>query len=195
MSHVTVSAPRLLGLSGSLRRQSYSTAILHGLRHAISDRAEIVLHPLDTIPPYNQDLDTAAPPEPVAALREAVRTAHGLIIATPEYNHGLPGMLKNALDWMSRPYGRSTMTGKFAFTITSSPGAIGGARAHVQLNETLNSIAVRVVLRPQAVITFVGDKIADDRITNAATLAFLIEGVGDLLRDIAAPNAADHEAA
>ncbi len=71
------------------------------------------------------------------------------------------------------------MTGKFAFTITSSPDAAGGARAHAQLNETLNSIAVRVVLRPQAVVVFLGDKIADDRITDAAAPALLVEGVGD----------------
>ena len=195
MSDVAHPIPRLLGLSGSLRRQSWSTAILRGLAHAIGERAALVLHPLDTIPMYNQDLDTAEPPEPVTALRRAIGAADGLVIAAPEYNHGLPGMLKNALDWASRPYGRSTMTGKVAFTITSSPGAIGGARAHAQLNETLNSIAVRVVLRPQAVVTFVGDKVAGDRITDAATLAFLTEGVGDLLRDIAVSNAADREAA
>ncbi len=190
-----MSPPRLLGLSGSLRRQSYSTAILRGLGHALADKAELVLHPLDAIPIYDQDLDTAEPPAPVAALREAIAAADGLVIASPEYNHGLPGMLKNALDWASRPYGRSTMTGKTAYTITSSPGGVGGARAHAQLNETLSSIAVRVVLRPQAVIPFVQNKLAEDRITDAPTLAFLMDGLADLLRDIAAPTSADREAA
>ncbi len=190
-----MSTPRLLGLSGSLRRQSYSTAILRALGHSLTGRAELIVHPLSTIPIYDQDLDTAEPPAPVAALREAIRVADGLVIATPEYNHGLPGMLKNALDWTSRPYGRSTMTGKTAYTITSSLGGVGGARAHAQLNETLASIAVRVVLRPQTVISFVQDKVADDRIIDAPTLAFLLDGVGDLLRDIAVLNIADREAA
>ena len=190
-----MSRPRLLGLSGSLRRQSYSTAILRGLGHALGGQAELSLYPLDLVPLYDQDLDTAEPPAAVAALREAIGLADGLIIATPEYNHGLPGMLKNALDWASRPYGRSTMTGKTAYTITSSPGGVGGARAHAQLNETLNSIGVRVVLRPQAVIPFVQDKVADDRIVDAPTLAFLLDGTGDLLRDIAVPTVADREAA
>lgn len=98
MGHANVPTTRLLGLSGGLRRQSYSTATLRAPGHAIGDRVEIVLHPLDTIPPHNQDLDTAELPEPVAALRHAMRKTRSLIIVTPEYDHGLPGMLKNALD-------------------------------------------------------------------------------------------------
>ena len=190
-----MSKPTILALSGSLRRASYSTGLLRALAIAAAEQAEVILHPLGAVPLYDQDLDTADAPPAVAALRAAIAAADGLIIATPEYNHGIPGMLKNALDWASRPYGRSTLTGKVAFTITSSPGGVGGARAHAQLNETLASIAVRVVLRPQAVIPFVSEKLDGDRITHEPTLGFLLEGVADLLRDVATPNAADREAA
>ena len=186
--------PILLALSGSLRQQSHSTAVLRGLRDAAAAKADIRLHPLGGVPLYNQDLDTQSPPDEVAALRKAVADADGLIIATPEYNHGIPGVLKNALDWASRPYGRSTMTGKAALTISSSPGSVGGARAHAQLNETLTSIAARIVLRPQAVIANVHQKVADGRLTDRETLDFLLAGVDDLLRDAARPGSADHEA-
>lgn len=186
--------PILLALSGSLRQQAYSTAVLHGLRDAAAGQAEIRLHPLNGVPLYNQDLDTPSPPDEVAALRQAVADADELIISTPEYNHGIPGVLKNALDWASRPYGRSTMTGKAVLAISSSPGAVGGARAHAQLNETLASIAARIVLRPQAVIANVHQKLADGRLTDRETLDFLLAGVGDLLRDAARPGSADREA-
>lgn len=187
--------PLLLAFSGSLRRQSYTTAVLSSLGEAAADRAEVRIHPLSDIPLYNQDLDTASPPQSVALLRQAVAQADGLLIATPEYNHGMSGVMKNALDWLSRPYGRSTLTGKTALTITSSPGGVGGARAHAQLNETLASIAVRIVLRPQAVIPHVHEKLTDGRVHDEATLKFLLAGIDDLLRDIASPAASDREAA
>lgn len=190
-----MSLPKLLAISGSLRGQSFSTTILTTLADALAGKAEVRVFTLHDVPFYNQDLDTAEPLASVAELRRLIGEADGLIIATPEFNHGIPGVLKNALDWASRPYGRSTLTGKTAFTITSSPGAVGGARAHAQLNETLSSIAVRTVLRPQAVIAGVHEKIADGRFTDQKSLDFLLAGVDDLLRDIARPAAADREAA
>ena len=120
----------------------------------------------------------------------AIAQADGLVIASPEYNHGMPGVLKNLLDWASRPTGQSTLTGKPVLIFTASPGAVGGARAHAQLNETLASIGARTVLRPQAVIPFVRDKIVDGRLTDPLTLDFLFGAVDDLLREIARPGSA-----
>ena len=185
--------PVLLAISGSLRRESYSTAILMALAEAVSDRAEMRLHPLRDVPFYDQDLDTHTPPPAVSQLRQAIGGAHGIVVASPEYNHGLPGVLKNALDWASRPYGRSTLTGKPVLTITSSPAFTGGARAHAQLNETLASIAAPVVLRPQAVIGAVHEKIVDGRFQDAASLDFLVAGVADLLRHVGDRVAAERE--
>ena len=96
--------PILLALSGSLRQQSYSTAVLHGLRDAAAAQAEIRLHPLDGVPLYDQDLDLPSPPGKVAALRQAIADTGGLIISTSEYDHGIPGVRRDALDWASRRF-------------------------------------------------------------------------------------------
>ena len=190
-----MSQPRLLALSGSLRQHSHNTALLRALAAAIEGKADLTLHPLGSVPLYDQDADAGGPPGAVAALRAAIATADGLVIASPEYNHGMSGVLKNALDWASRPFGQSTLTGKPVLTMTASPGGVGGARAHAQLNETLNSIGARVLLRPQAVIPAVHEKLDGNRIIHEPTLGFLLEGLDDLLRDIASAKAFTREAA
>jgi chromate reductase len=176
--------PRLLALSGSLRRQSYNTAILAALAEVVAAQANLELFPLNDVPLYDQDADTETPPAVIARLRVAVASANGIVIASPEYNAGMSGVLKNALDWISRPYGKSGLTGKPVLTITSSPATTGGARAQAQLNETLTAIAAQIVLRPQAVIGSVHTKMTEGRFTDADSLKFLKEGVADLLRDI-----------
>src|ERR1700724_1178135 len=99
----------LLGLSGSLRRASNSTAVLRGLQDALAPRAALNIFPLHGMPLYNEDDDGEHAPESVRALRSAVATSDGGIMSSPEGNTGMSGVLKNALDWASRPYGRSTL--------------------------------------------------------------------------------------
>src|ERR1700733_7350576 len=176
--------PRLLGIAGSLRKASYSRAILVAVAAMVDSKAVLAIFPLNDIPVYNQDADTVTPPASVAALRSEIGAADGIIIASPEYNAGMSGVMKNALDWASRPYGKSVLTGKPVLTLTSSPASTGGARAQAQLNETLTAIAARLVLRPQAVIGSVHTKMTADRFTDAKSLQFLKDGVADLLRDI-----------
>ena len=175
--------PRLLGVSGSLRRDSYTTAILRTLREELAPAVELMLHPLDQMPLYNQDLDTQAPPEGVGRLRAAINDSDGLVIVTPEFNYGMPGVLKNALDWASRPYGASALIGKPVLTMPASPASTGGVRAQAQLNETLLATQSRLVLRPQTVIGSVHEKIADGRLVDPASLQFALQAVGDLLRE------------
>jgi chromate reductase len=177
--------PRLLGISGSLRKASTNTAILKALADAVADKATMVIFPLDHLPLYNQDIDVEPPLPAVEALRVAIDGADGLVITSPEYNYGISGVLKNALDWASRPYGKAKLTGKPVLTITASPASTGGVRAQGQLNETLTAIAALVVLRPQAVIGGVFQKMQDGKFTDPTSLAFLSAGVDDLLRDIA----------
>jgi chromate reductase len=178
------SKPRLLGISGSLRRASFNTAVLASLVEVVSDRATLEIFPLNDVPLYDQDNDRDVPPPAVAVLGQAIARADGIVISSPEYNFGISGVLKNALDWASRPRGRSKFTGKPVLTMTVSTAFTGGARAQAQLNETLTAIAARVVLRPQIVIASVHDKIKEGRLADEATLGFLIAGVEDLLRDI-----------
>jgi chromate reductase len=182
---MTASKPRLLGISGSLRQGSNNTAILKTLADAIADRAELVVFPLNLVPLYDGDIDTDPAPEAVAALRKAIADADGIIIGTPEYNYGIPGVLKNALDWASRPYGNAALTAKPVLTFSSSPAFTGGARAQAQLNETLTAIAAQLVLRPQTVIAAAHEKVRDGRLVDETTVGYLKAGVDDLLRNVA----------
>jgi chromate reductase, NAD(P)H dehydrogenase (quinone) len=175
----------LAAISGSLRKGSFNTAILRAMKAQIDGPdVRMEIFPLNALPLYDQDLETGAPPAAVQALRAAVRQAHGVVIASPEYNHGVSGVLKNALDWLSRPQGQAVLTGKPVLTLTSSPGITGGVRAQAQLNATLNSIAARAVLRPQLIVPSAHQKIRDGQLTDTATLEHLARGLADLLRDI-----------
>jgi len=175
---------RVLGLSGSLRRASNSTAVLRGLQDALAPRVALKILPLHATPLYNEDDDGEHAPESVCALRSAIETSHGIILISPEYNHGMSGVLKNALDWSSRPYGRSALGGKPVLTMTASPAFTGGVRAQQQMNETLVSIPARLVHRPQIVIGGVHEKVRDGRLVDEAALRFALPGVDDLLDEI-----------
>ena len=176
----------LLCLSGSLRRGSYSTAVLRGLQDTLALRAALSIFPLHDMPLYNEDDDAERAPESVRALRSAIETSDGVIMVSPEYNHGMSGVLKNAIDWASRPYGRSVLRRMPVLTMTVSPAFTGGVRAQQQLNETLASIPAHLVLRPQIVIGGVHEKVRDGRLVDEAALRFALEGVDDLLQEIRA---------
>src|SRR5258708_20399565 len=103
---------RLLGLSGSLRRCSYSTAMLRGFRDSLAPRAALEIFPLHGLPLYNEDDDAEHAPEPVRALRSAIEASDGVTIISPEYNHGMSGGLKNALHWASLPHGLAVLGNK-----------------------------------------------------------------------------------
>src|SRR6266481_1032958 len=177
---------RLLGLSGSLRRASNSTAVLRGLQDALAPKARLDVFSLHGLPLYNEDDDGEHAPESVRALRSATETSDGVIVVSPEYNHGMSGVLKNSLDWASRPYGRSVLSGKPVLTMTASPAFTGGVRAQQQMNETLASIPARLVFRPQIVIGGVHEKVRDGRLIDEAALSFALAGVDDLIEEIRA---------
>ena len=141
------------------------------------------------IPLYNEDDDGEHAPESVRALRSAIATSDGVIMISPEYNHGMSGVLKNALDWASRPYGRSALVRKPVLTMTASPAFTGGVRAQQQMNETLVAIPARPVLRPQIVIGGVHEKVRDGRLVDEAELGFALAGVDDLFEEIRAARA------
>src|SRR5260370_5837423 len=140
----------LLGLSGSLRRASNSTAVLRGRQAALGRRAALDIFLLHAIPLYNEDDDVEHAPESVRALRAAINASDGVIMISPEYNHGMSGVLKNALDWASRPYGLSVLKSKPVLTMTASPAFTGGVRAQQPKNEPLASIPARPVFFAQA---------------------------------------------
>lgn len=185
MSQPLSSGIRLIGLSGSLRCQSHSTAVLRTLAEHTKPGIALQLFPLNALPLYNQDDDTGDGPAAVAALRQAIAAADGVVIVSPEYNYGMPGVLKNALDWASRPYGKSVLIGKPAVVMTVSPAFTGGVRAQAQILETLSACLMRPVARPQVVIGTSNEKVKDDRLTDAPSLDFALAAIDDLAKDIA----------
>lgn len=137
---------RVLGITGSLRRDSYNRALLREAAERLPAGAELVeFDRLGEIPPYDGDIEAAGTPQPVAALRRAMREADAVLVATPEYNHSIPGVLKNALDWASRPAGQSALTGKPAAVIGASTGMFGAVWAQAETRKVLGALGGRVV--------------------------------------------------
>jgi chromate reductase len=139
---------RVLGIAGSLRRGSYNHALLREAAERLPAGAELVeFDRLGEIPPYDADVEAEGIPEPVEALRRAMRDADAVIVATPEYNHSIPGVLKNALDWASRPAGQSALTGKPAAVVGASTGMFGAVWAQAETRKVLGALGGRVVER------------------------------------------------
>lgn len=181
---------RLAAISGSLRQASSNTAVLRTLQESMPVGVEMTLLPLDSIPMYNQDLDGPNPPDAVRAFKEAITACDGLVICSPEYNFGMSGVLKNALDWASRPAFASPLKGKPVLLMTASPAFTGGTRALSQLRETFAGTLSRVIARPPIVIAGVYAKLENGRLTDEANLKFALEGVTDLVAEIAMLRAA-----
>jgi chromate reductase, NAD(P)H dehydrogenase (quinone) len=136
---------RVLAISGSLRNASNNTALLRALREEAPEGVEIELWDgLKAIPPYDQDDDGVPAPDPVEALRSLVREVDAVFFATPEYNSSVPGALKNALDWASRPLATNSFRNKPVAVISSSAGAFGGVWAAAELRKVLAAMGARV---------------------------------------------------
>ncbi|WP_247255601.1 NADPH-dependent FMN reductase [Pseudomonas moorei] len=181
---MSTSTFRLIGISGSLRSASNNTVILETLASRLSHQIEMSLFPLNDIPLYNSDLETAALPSSVEALKEAISLADGLILCSPEYNYGTSGVLKNALDWASRPGFNSPLKNKPVLIMTSSPGLLGGVRAQSQLRETLSATLSKVVCCPQIVIPNVNQKMQSGRFIDEPTIEFMLAAINELKREI-----------
>jgi chromate reductase len=137
---------KVLGISGSLRSESLNSALLRAAAERMAAGAELVVFDrLADVPPYDEDVDTDPAPEAVRALRDAVRGADAVLVATPEYNHSIPGQLKNALDWVSRPAGRSALNGKPAAVVGASTGMFGAVWAQAEVRKVLGAMGGRVL--------------------------------------------------
>jgi chromate reductase, NAD(P)H dehydrogenase (quinone) len=171
--HETLVPVNLVGLPGSLRKASFSRATLIGLHDNLPEKVGLEICDLQ-LPLYNEDDDRSDAPAQVRRFRDAIASSDGVVIVTPEYNHGVPGVLKNALDWASRPFGKSVLTNKPVLGISVSPAFTGGVRAHAQLNETLLSIPAHVMGGPQVVIGSIREKIKDGVLVDQASLSFAL---------------------
>ena len=175
---------RILAISGSLRKASFSTAILKALNHEEFPNITIAVRTLEGIPLYNEDLDTKPALSAIAQIRAEVLESDGVVIATPEYNHGIPGVLKNVLDWTSRPAFASCFRGKPVLIMTSAPGGTGGVRAQYQLRETLVSMLAHLVPGREILLAGVEKRVCDGRFTDPGTLRVLTMGTEALREEI-----------
>ena len=175
----------VVGFAGSLRRGSYNRALLRAATELAPPILHIVIHELDGIPLYNGDIEAAGAPPSVVQLRDTVRQADGLLIATPEYNHGVPGVLKNTIDWLSRPPRKSALNGKVAAVMGATPGTLGTARAQSQLRQAFVFTNTYALLQPEVLVSRAHERFdADGRLvdqTTRETLAALVHGFTDLI--------------
>ena len=159
----------ILGISGSLRKQSLNTAALRACGELLPPGVTMSIVDLAPIPLYNEDLRVQGLPEPVQHLREQIRAADALVIATPEYNFSIPGVLKNAIDWASRPPDQP-FDGKPIAIIGATPGSLGTSRAQYHLRQVFVYLNGHLLNRPEVFISGAPNKFdADGRLTDAAT--------------------------
>lgn len=141
----------ILGIAGSLRKGSYNRAALRAARQLVPSQASLEIFELHGIPPYNQD-EEQNPPAKVTELKARIRAADAILLVTPEYNYSVPGVLKNAIDWASRPYGDSAWGDKPVAIMGATIGTLGTARAQYHLRQMFVFLDVHTLNQPEVMI-------------------------------------------
>jgi chromate reductase len=160
---------RILGFAGSLRKQSYNKAILAAALEIVPENATLEIFDLEGIPPFNQDLEHQ-PPDKVKEFKSKIRASDAILIATPEYNYSIPGVLKNAIDWASRPYGDNAFDGKPVAMMGASVGMLGTARAQYDLRRSFVFLNLLSLNQPEVMVPLVQDKVdSNGRVTDEKT--------------------------
>jgi chromate reductase len=177
---------RIVGISGSLRKASFSTSILKFLAERAAPAIQIQVVTLESIPLYNEDLDTKPGIPAVADLKRIITESDGVLITTPEYNHGVPGVLKNALDWLSRPVFESCFVKKPVSIFSSSLAFTGGVRAQYQLREALISMHAHLVMGPEVVLAGIHTKLAEDAYQDEKGLEVMLRSLKRLRDEVLA---------
>ncbi len=164
---------RILGIAGSLRRQSYNRAALRAAAELAPAGATVEIFELDGLPGFSED-DEQTPPAQVTELKRRIREADAVLFVTPEYNYSIPGVLKNAIDWASRPYGDSAWAGKPAAIMGASVGALGTARAQYHLRQMMVFLNMFPVNQPEVMIGHAANRFdAEGKLTDEATKEFI----------------------
>lgn len=176
---------KVAALCGSLREDSLNRAMLNAAADLAPDGMDVTIHRLHDIPAFNEDVEAKGWPEPVQALRDAMAEADGLIIGSPEYNFSIPGVLKNAIDWLFRPGGKGPLFGKPACLMGASQGAFGTLRAQMHLREVCHYNAMPVLPKPEILIMKAQDKFKDGELTDETTrelISTAMDKFGDFVR-------------
>jgi chromate reductase, NAD(P)H dehydrogenase (quinone) len=164
---------KILGFAGSLRVGSYNKALLRAATALLPENATLEIFDLNGIPPFNQDLEMNMP-EKVKEFKSKIREADAILIATPEYNYSVPGVLKNAIDFASRPYGDNPFDDKPVAIMSASVGMLGGARAQYHLRQMFVFLNMHPVNGPEVIVTFAQNKFdANGKLIDENTDKFL----------------------
>lgn len=171
---------KILGIAGSLRRESYNRAALRAATQLVPEGASLEVFELDGIPGFNQD-DEQNPPARIVELKARLRESDAVLFVTPEYNYSIPGVLKNAIDWASRPYGDNAWGGKPAAIMGASIGAIGTARAQYHLRQVFVFLDMRPINKPEVMIGNAAKRFDEQgNLTDDATKGY----IGQLLQNL-----------
>lgn len=167
-------ALNILGFAGSLRRGSFNRALLRAAAELAPAGMAIEIFDLGEVPLYNGDVEAEGDPEAVARLKQAIRAADGVLLVTPEYNHGVPAVMKNAVDWASRPPGSAALGGKPVGIIGASPGITGSARGQSQLRQAFEFTNSYCMPQPELLVFKAHEKFdSEGCLTDDATAQFL----------------------
>jgi chromate reductase len=172
---------RILGFAGSLRKGSYNRSLLRAALELLPEDAELEIFDLEGIPLYNQDLENQ-PAETLKEFKAKIRAADAILIATPEYNYSIPGVLKNAIDCASRPYGDNAFAHKPVALMGASVGMMGSGRAQYHLRQCFVFLSCFALNQPEVMVPFAQDKIdKDGRVTDQKTRELIKELLENLV--------------
>ena len=181
---------RVLGFAGSLRAASFNRALLRAAQSQAPAGMSIDIFDLAPVPLYNGDVEARGDPEGVAAFKTAITAADGLLLVTPEYNHGVPGVMKNAVDWASRPPSGSPLSGKPVGIIGASPGMTGSARGQSQLRQAFEFTNCYCMPQPEFLVFKAHEKFGPDgALTDETTARYLgryLEALASWVRRLSA---------
>ncbi|HEX8901836.1 NAD(P)H-dependent oxidoreductase [Vitreimonas sp.] len=165
---------KVLGFAGSLRQASYNRALIRAAQKLAPSGMSFEIVDLDDIPLYNGDVEAQGDPPGVTAFKQAIAAADGILIATPEYNHGVPGVMKNAIDWASRPPRGAPLGGKPVGLIGASPGMTGSARGQSQLRQAFEFTNSYCMPQPEILVYRAHEKFDDaGQLTDETTAKYL----------------------
>jgi chromate reductase len=166
---------KILGFAGSLRKGSYNRVLLQAALELLPEGVELEVFDLEGIPPYNQDLENQ-PVENVKEFKAKIKAADAVLIATPEYNYSIPGVLKNAIDCASRPYGDNAFAHKPVAMMGASPGMMGSARAQYHLRQCFVFLSCFALNQPEVMVPFAQEKIdKEGKVTDKKTRELIRE--------------------
>src|SRR5215813_6946320 len=170
---------KILGFAGSLRVGSYNKALLRAATELLPDSTTLEIFDLDGIPPINQDLEMDMPTK-VNQFKSKIREADAILIATPEYNYSIPGVLKNAIDFASRPYGDNPFNDKPVAIMSASVGMLGGARAQYHLRQTFIFLNMYPMNSPEVIVNFAQNKFDSNGRLIDEDITLILTGYGGI---------------